>query len=295
MNGSSSKILIDTGPSSRGWHRLEAYLRCPRLFALGYGRSGESAEMMAANQIRFPPTYPLVRGTIGHVGLAHLYARLKASQEGADPNAYYRPFEAMGLMVGRGLPHWGEMGVKAERSLRPLLAKYLASYASDSKKSIVGVEMLLEMEFDSYLYTARADLVYRDRDGKVWIMDHKITGRIESKSLSRYTLSGQFLGLTHLGFARWGDEFGGVIVNLLGEKDQRFLRDVIPPAPWALAEFPRLVVRTEEDIKRCENMLHSDAWGMRYPPTFSEFTCMTPYGRCAAWEMCRWGEEHGQG
>lgn len=279
-----SKILIDTGPSPRGWHRLEAYLRCPRLFALGYGRSGESAEMMAANQIRFPPTYPLVRGTIGHVGLAHLYARLMASQAGADPE-YYRPFEAMGIVAER----WGEMGVEAESSLRPLLAKYLPIYAGDSKKSIIGVEMLLEMEFEGeggleFPYTARADLVYRDPAGKVWIMDHKITGRIESKSLYRYTLSGQFLGLTHLGFARWGDAFGGVVVNLLGEKDQRFLRDVIPPAPWALAEFPRTVVATELAIARGD-----------FPPTFSEFTCMTPYSRCPAWDFCRWGEEHGQG
>lgn len=270
------KTLIDTGPSKRGFHRLEAFLRCPRLFSLGYGRSGESAEMMTANAKRFPPGYPLIRGTIGHVGLAHLYARLMASRAGADPEGYYRPGEAMTLMAGR----FGEMGAEALASLRPLLGEYLSRYANDSEKEILGVETLLEMEFEGFPYTARADLVYRGRDGKVQIVDHKFTGRIESKSLSRYTLSGQFLGLTHLGFARWGDEFGGVVVNLLGEKDHRFLRDTIPPAPWALEAFPRMVVATELAIARGD-----------FPPTFSEFTCMTPYGRCAAWDLCRWGEE----
>ena len=28
------KILLDAGPSERGWHRIEAAARCLRLFAL---------------------------------------------------------------------------------------------------------------------------------------------------------------------------------------------------------------------------------------------------------------------
>ncbi len=282
------KILLNTGPSARGWHRLEAFLRCPRLFALGYGRSGESEEMMAMNRKRFPPAEPLVRGSMAHAGLAHLYARLKASRAGEDPERYYRPSEAVSLVAAT----FGDMGVELLTPVLGILNAYVARYASEATTMrVVGIEHLLTMEVEpdkpgwpkEILYTARADLIHERTDGKVWIMDHKCVGKIESKSIERYALSGQFLGLQHLGWKTYGECFGGVELNLLGMKGPTFLRQVIDPAPWALEHFLDTVRHVEEGIARFE------ATG-EAPGSFSEFTCMTPYGKCPAFHMCRFGE-----
>jgi hypothetical protein len=288
-----TKILLNTGPSARGWHRLEAFIRCPRLFALGYGRSGESEEMAQANRKRFPPTKQLVRGSMAHAGLAHLYARLKASREGADPEIYYRPSEAVSLVAAT----FGDMGIELLNPVLGILNAYVARYAGEvTMMRAVGVETPLSMEVEhfykgvralsiaSHSYTARADLIHERADGKVWIMDHKCVGKIESKSIERYALSGQFLGLQHLGWATYGECFGGVELNLLSMKNHDFLRKVIDPAPWALEHFLDTVRYVEEGIARFE--MTGEA-----PGSFSEFTCMTPYGKCPAFHMCRFGEE----
>ena len=52
--------LIDSGPSERGWHRIESMLRCPRLYALQH-----------IDGVEFPLTRPLVNGIMLHVALAH--------------------------------------------------------------------------------------------------------------------------------------------------------------------------------------------------------------------------------
>jgi hypothetical protein len=240
--------------------------------------------MAAANAARFPPTPPLVRGSLAHVGLAHLYARWKASIEGSDPEVFYRPHEAMRIVSEK----WPPLGAELLGPVTELLKAYCARYPKETFK-VVGVEKLLEMKFSAKIagfpvelpYTARADLIYEGRDGKTWILDYKCVGKIEGKSTPRYILSGQFLGLQHLGFHTYGDRFGGVVVNLLGMQGPTFHREPIAPAPLALEKFPLTVQRAEEGIARLEK---EEAAG-----SFSEFTCMTPYGACPAFQICRFG------
>ncbi len=278
------KILIDTGPSRRGWHRLEAHLRCPQLFAWGYGQAGSGdPEARERSRRQFPPGPPLVRGSIGHVGLAHLYARLKAVQEGDDPNRFYLPTEAMGLVAGS----FGELG----RGMLPVATRVVRAYAehfSHERWKVVGVEKEEETYFGRYLYTARVDLEYEDRAGKIWFADYKIVSRLEGKVLNRYTLSGQILGLMHLGSRKHGDQFGGVQLNLLGVNPISFIRHVPDPAPWLLERFPELVIHAEEAISRTEELL---SLGQVIPASPSEFTCYNSYGQCPAHGLCRWGVE----
>ena len=281
----SSKILIDTGPSRRGFHRLEAHMRCARLYALGYGRAGSGGETAEMSRRRFPPASPLVRGSIGHVGMAHLYARLRAVQRREDPDAYYVPTEAMGIVADS----FGELG----QEMLPIASRTVRAYAKHYAREnieVLGVEDEEEVNFyDKFLYTARVDLEYRDRSGKVWFADHKLVNKIEGKVLSRYVLSGQFLGLAHLGARKWGDAFAGVAVNLLGVNPISFVRVAPDPAPWMLERFPEMVALTEESIARTEQLI---SVGRNTPASPSEFLCYTPYGRCPAFEMCRWGESH---
>ena len=278
------KILIDTGPSSRGWHRLESHLRCPQLYAWGYGQAGAGGDRAQIPWTHFPPTAPLVRGSIGHAGLAHLYARQREVQRGGDPDRYFLPTEAM-EMVARVFGYNSELGMQ----LLPVTTRVVRSYAehfAHETWEIVTVEEELETHFGPYRYTARVDLQYRDRSGKIWFLDHKLVSRIRGKTARRYTLSGQFLGLLHLGSRIFGDDFGGVELNLLGVNPISFLRVVPEPAPYTLARFPEIVARAEESIARTESLIAS---GKDPPASPSEFTCYNSYGECPAFELCRWG------
>jgi len=281
---SPMKTLIDTGPSRRGWHRLEAHLRCPQLYAWGYGQAGSSdSETVERSRLRFPPGPPLVRGSIGHVGLAHLYARLQAVQEGEDPNRFYLPLEAMGLVADS----FGDLGLEMLSVATRVVGAY-AKHFGREKWKIIGVEKEEETHFGQYLYTARVDLEYQDRAGKIWFLDHKFVSKLEAKVLNRYTLSGQILGLMHLGARKHGDRFGGVQLNLLGVNPTSFIRHVPDPAPWLLERFPELVKHAEEAISRTEDLIRQN---LIVPASPSEFTCYNSYGRCPAHELCRWGTE----
>jgi hypothetical protein len=80
----AGKLYVDGGPSTRGWHFHETMLRCPQLFAY-----------LHVLKLVFPTTVPLARGILIHTGLAHYYARLKAVQQGEDPDRYHDPVTAM--------------------------------------------------------------------------------------------------------------------------------------------------------------------------------------------------------
>jgi PD-(D/E)XK nuclease superfamily protein len=253
------------------------------LFAWGYGQGGSNPERAKS----FPPGPPLVRGSIGHAGLAHVYARQLATQDGTDPDRYYRPLEAMTLVAGT----FGDLG----EAVLPVAARAVRSYCehySTERWRIVGVESAEETSFLGYRYTARVDLKYMDRSGKVWYMDHKFVGKIESKVLRRYILSGQFLGLIHLGSRLHGSDFGGVQLNLVGCNVPGFLRVVPEPAPWMLERFPGVVLRAEQGIQDLERMMGPGGVenpSEPLPAAPSEHTCWTSYGPCPAFELCRWG------
>jgi len=180
---------------------------------------------------------------------------------------------------------FGDLGAQ----MLPVAAKVVRAYAEHfgrEKWKIIGVEKEEETRFGQYLYTARVDLEYEDRAGKIWFMDHKLVSKLEAKVLNRYTLSGQILGLMHLGSRKYGDQFGGVQLNLLGVNPISFIRHVPDPAPWLLERFPELVIQAEEAISRTEELLRQN---LVVPASPSEFTCYNSYGRCPAFELCRWG------
>lgn len=272
-----NKILINTGPSARGWHRLESHLRCPTLYSWGYGQTATNPDAAA----RFPPTAPLVRGSIGHAGLAHLYAMQREIVAGRDPSTYYSPLEAMRLVADT----FGELGAAQLPVAARVVAAYAERYATE-RLTIVAIEEPIETSFLGWRYTARADLIWEDHAGKVWIVDHKIVSKIESKVISRYTMSGQVLGLIHLGARIYGTRFGGVRLNLLGVNPISFSRVSPDAAPWLLERFPEIVKHAEEGIAQTERLIEL---GKTVPAAPSEHTCFGSYGPCPAYDLCRWG------
>lgn len=273
-----TKLLLDTGSSGPdGWSSISRYLRCPQLYfwheAAEAGRGGSS----------FTQEPPLVRGSIAHAGLAHLYMRQKLTQEGLPFDGYYSPGEAMVRVAEKFEPVGAELLPVAES----VVAGYVARHASENLRTI-AVERLAVTKFCGWRYTARIDWEYEDRAGKVWIVDHKCVSKLEGKVYRRYTMSGQILGLWRIGAREYGDRFGGVQVNFLGVNPQRYARESPDPAPWMLARFPDVVARAHEGIERERERMARDPEYV-LPATPSEYTCW-PYNHpCRFFESCRFG------
>jgi hypothetical protein len=262
------RILINTGASPRGVHRLELVKRCPQLFAYRH-----------ILKLDLGSRDPLVRGSLLHIGLAHHYAREKAANEGTNPDVFYEPLDA----IERAAPLFGADGERLKPIALAGVKGYIAHYAVEAF-TIVSVEELVVTTVGGYPLTARWDLVTQDRAGKFWIYDHKGTGSIDAKSSGRYDLSLQFLAMQWMGQEKWGANFGGVRVNLVGLIRPGFTRVSPQPAPHALALFPQAVIDAEATIER--NALR-DPWD--WPKTLSEQACMTQYGVCEGVHPCQWG------
>lgn len=279
------KILLNAGPSRAGWHRLETFLVCPALFAYKYRQGGAGIDA-ATGRVH----EPLVRGSIVHVGLAHLYARMRAAQRRQDPDVYYTPAEAM----RRVAPTFGPMGAAMLPIAEMTFAGYVDRYAEDSMLwEIDKVEDVVEVDVRDgargpHDFTQRWDLTAKDKgSGLYYIIDHKIVTAWKPQTLLRYNLSGQFLAAQFIGRMVYGAKFGGVIINFLQAAPmERYKREPLDPAPDALRAIPRTICDAEEGIARLDA---SDRDLADWPRTFSEKVCMTAYGPCDAYDICRWG------
>ena len=275
----TDRILLDCGSSGAfGWSSISKFLVCPQLFFWHEKLTRErgSGSGIGAEE-------PLVRGSIGHAGLAHLYHRQRCTQEGRSFEDHYSPIEAMAMVAAKA----GELGERMLPVAMRTVRGYVDHYVNERYRT-VGVERFAKIDFHGFPYTARIDWEFEDRGGKVWIVDHKLVSKLEGKVFSRYTLSGQMLGLTHIGARTWGDKFGGVLVNFLGVNPQGYIRKPLDPSPWMLSRFPGVIARAHESIAAMREKLAADPeWII--PATPSEHTCW-PYNRpCPMFELCRWG------
>lgn len=274
-------ILINAGPSQRGAHFYESVLRCPRIHAL-HLKMNETGTF-GANQ-----RMPLVRGSLGHVGLAHYYQRQIETAAGRDPDVYYEPFAAMEVLAEQEGGIYPELLPVAQRAVR----SYVEQFQTENLHPAFVEQPAWVKIRDRYLYTARFDLVTLDRNGYYWIYDHKFVSRIDGKTVVRYQLALQFIGLAYLGQRIFGAKLGGVRVNLVECGDPtRVKRDSPGAAPAMLSRFEDTIVHANQLLERYA-ALPVEEW----PVTPSEMTCMTPYGLCDFADWCAWGiPEHLQG
>ena len=277
------RILLNTGPTERWWHRLETYLRCPVLFAQTQLPSATGKPRLHASG------EALVRGSLGHVGLAHLYARKQCRQQGRDPELYYPPDEAIALVA----PTFGEQGIYLRDLAINIVTAYHQTYQHEGLEVVAVAQQFRTMVTlpgrTPRLFTQRFDLVLRDQAGKIWVWDHKLVHRVDAKAMAlRYTLSGQFLAMSHFGPMLWGSAFGGIRINLCGAQEPHKFKRLSPmPAPAAGAKFPKLVLDVEDDIERQMALgLAPEDWG---PPRFNEHACVGRYDICPAYDICQWG------
>lgn len=273
-----SKILINTGPSRRGWHRLELALRCLRLYALSHLLKLDSAHRPA-----------LVRGSLLHIGMAHIYAQMRAARTGGDPGRYYDPVPA--IEVASHLEEYQPYGEQLREICQDVVASYLVT--TPENIDVQAVEEVVEAHFGGkYLLTQRWDLLYKDKSGRFWVRDHKSAAKPNASTIMRYSLSGQFLAAQLIGRARYGDQWGGVELNILGmEKNKKtgaypVIRERVKPAPGALERFSRDMVEMEDRLAKYAEE-NRDPWD--YPGAWHEHACVTAYGACGFYSLCQWG------
>jgi hypothetical protein len=296
--------MLDAGQSERGWHRLSMALKCPQLHAY--------KEIL---KLTMPETDPLVRGSLCHQGLAHLYRRVQALQEGEDPDQWYDPVTAMQLFAEQqdarptSRTHDGTRGVKHPDSIP--YAKHLQDctdavqgysdfWVGYEDYRILGVEIelralvpesgwSLDPLTTEFLITQRADLVVEDPDGYVYYIDHKTRGRKDNRAIRAYSRSGQFQGYQNFGRNAHGRKWGGNIINFItfGSKSYSYEREVPDIRPWRVQCFPDTVRYGERIVQDMEKM-GVDPW--KWPKVnVDNGCCEHRYGPCPAADWCDYG------
>ena len=265
--------LLETGPSPRGWHRLQTMLQCPQKYAFTYETEGG----------REKTTSPaLIKGTLMHLALAHHYMRLKNEQNGESPNEWLPPKEAVRMMAVKEGPEWEE----CVDDIVKCYDEYTSYWVRDSFK-VLEVESLAYVKIGDNVLTGRFDLVFEDRYGGVWICDHKTTGRLHANQKKFYSVSGQLIGYSYIGKQIFGERFKGMMLNQIQHRAPcKFVRSELPPAPNILKRFPTIVNHAEERIAHYKNTCEPN----QYPMAANELTCFSRYGACSFLERCRWGQ-----
>jgi hypothetical protein len=274
----TTPYLVRGGPSPAGASRLEAFGRCPRLFAfkyrMGLYRSGSTAQGV---------------GTLIHAALAQHYARIGASQPGGITVDDRHFTDAGDLATWQDAIEAGEADADSKRRASDAIAAYLDHYRRDAFR-VLHVEGLYSATIadpergTSYPFTARVDLVTEGTDGKVYLWDHKSTVRIEGKHATAYSMSLQITGHRWLAQQAYGARFGGYVLNMIQTTTARFERPAILAAPALVRAFPATVIERERRIADLNATEPHD-----YPGAQSELICVHRYGTCEAIERCCWG------
>ena len=253
-------------------------MRCLRLYAL---RRDRRVRKLSA---------PLVNGSLLHVGLAHLYQRQKERQTGGNPDQWYSPAQAVQVLAQQESEKGdANLWLAGVGIVKTALSEY-QSHWDDRGWRILEVEKELRATVGGYLYTQRADLIVESNNTKqVFIVDHKSCYTIHSKTQTQHTLDGQFIGYQRFGHGLYGNKFAGVLVNRVKLKPPiQFARGPVEAAPLAVHDFPSLIVNVERRIAEQESRPDSQD-PLTWPPAFSSQVCTSKYGRCEAWNICRFG------
>lgn len=113
-----------------------------------------------------------------------------------------------------------EEGYKLQSLAQEMSRAYENHYAGDPDVHVIAAEIPLEFELPSAIHRLKPDLVYRDRDGYVWLMEHKTAGNISTEHLSiddqarPYGVMAE-RALRRMGVLKRDDIFKGIMYNYL--------------------------------------------------------------------------------
>lgn len=300
--------LPEEGPSQFGTTYYGTAAKCPRRF---YHRYVAHTPPDPGSDSGTPGTR---RGRLVHLGLMAHYLRLRARQQGGNPNAFPPPGVAMREAAREG-------GQEYQDELPASLAAvdgYLLSYGRTDRVRVVFVEEVLEVTVGytpsgaPVVYNPRVDLGLLDENGGLHFPDHKSTTRPGGRTYDAYERSRQMIGLDYLGrsvvesgIVRGATHFAGVILNILcalpppppGADTRRIKnrpdRRKLDVGDAARAEFAGelVMIATEiEERKKLQETMGIRAWRK----LDSDDGCEGKYNNpCPYWSQCL-GRRRGQ-
>jgi len=141
--------------------------------------------------------------------------------------------------------------------------------------------------------TKRLDLIAESgQNGKIYIDDHKVTGGSVSKSVvDKYAMDGQFSVNDWVGRQTWGEQYGGVRLNLVQRRDPWQVRkQVVPAAPRRNKLFPRhLYYKAHHLAEMLAGTVSGDLGQDDWQMTQTDLLCYHRFGRCDGFDICRFG------
>ena len=259
-----------TSASPRGWHRLQVAAECLQKYAWEY-KSPLPAEVKRS-------TSPaLAKGSLMHLALAQHYARIQG-----PASDYEEPEDSVRLIA---MLHKNQDLISL---ILGIYKDYVNIYGMDPDWKVLEVETLHDVMVGKYRLTGRLDLVIEDRFGRVYGVDHKTAGRIQTSHQDSYALSGQMMAYGYMLRQKYGDKFAGMKINMVQMSyDHKFYRFDLLRSPNFEARFPRIIADIEESIERLEREGRPyDDW----PKAMNEMTCYGRYGVCHFAHLCQHGE-----
>jgi hypothetical protein len=287
-------LVMFTGPSPRGWHRLQMAAECLQKYAWGY-------EDGPRKDISKKP--PLAIGSLSHLALAQHYCRMKQEQEGKNPNEYMDPVEAVRLVAQvqgneRHIPnvvntfemyerrYWQDIHERRIEAVEVLFDGNLLDGLK--QKPLEAMALVGARDPALFRLTGRVDLMWWDLGDRLWAEDHKTTGRLTKRHKEYFAMSGQLLGYEFLARQKYPG-LAGFKINLIqhgGSTEPKFERITLPRRPALEAQFVERAIDIELAIQRAKAEGRDVA---EWPKAMSELTCYHRYGACDYIDQCRFG------
>ncbi len=280
-----TQFLIDPTPNEFGSSFHGALFRCMQSAAYRY---------LDPNAVSHSSP-PLIRGSLVHVGLAHhlTHKAIAMGQEiWHDEHCFRYPHEVLPAHTAIEMAALQRGNHGFVQLAKDVVDAYHREYSIGDPLRPLAIEHTLTLEVpddnETYLYKLRIDEIAKDENGRIWIIDHKTSSYMKNDLLDAFSLDSQFLGLHHLGLTYYGDQFAGVMVQVVELKKGsiRFERKRVGFAPAALRKFPdqvRRIRREWNELQRKNTGLHD------YPTAFHNLVCRHSYGLCEYSEQCKFG------
>tara|TARA_R110000822_G_scaffold44134_1_gene118627 strand:+ start:617 stop:1591 length:975 start_codon:yes stop_codon:yes gene_type:complete len=140
--------------------------------------------------------------------------------------------------------------------------------------------------------TKRWDLAMEHKqDGRQYVWDHKITGAgIGKTRAEQYAMDGQF-AVNRLAGQQLLKNFGGVVLNLVQRRDPYGVsRQFVPATPFRDEQLPRQIFKKAHALaEMLAHTIKGDMGQGDWEMAQSELACYHRYGKCGAFDMCRFG------
>lgn len=281
--------LAPSGPSEEGWSKAEAWNTCNQLYGygqfLGIARSSKEAQ---------------ARGLAIHQVIGQHYLRVKARQEGTDPDEWVPPERAVTTAIARG-----EMEPECMKWNDLAMTIYNVNFDPEQVAGpiVLGVEVPLGMtcgvldvpghpqDGQPIVYEPRIDLLEQYKDGKVYATDFKSASNYGIDTVEGYSMSGQFHGMQVLLDLHYGEAAGTSLLAVVESTAPfKIQRPRLIAAPAAVKRFVARHVYRVHERARVELAVargELDPWAL--PATTVAHMCRHRYGRCHYYDLCARG------